>query len=216
MSQLRTSVFFKKKTDAFSLVELVLALAIVAVAVPVMIALIGYFSRTSADVVNREEAYRAFSAVSLYLNGRQGDSSGTSASTTTTIPFSTVAGWVLAAQTTPQPNGKGQLLYAYKTPGSTIGYLVSQTAPTTAVDGMIMVAEIKPAVSNTPTTITSATTLTATAALATSGTVSANAKPYLPLEVALYAVSSSQQTAAWSAGTVTPTPIDTYPLVVNR
>ena len=40
MSQLRTSVFFKKKTDAFSLVELVLALAIVAVAVPVMIALV--------------------------------------------------------------------------------------------------------------------------------------------------------------------------------
>ena len=76
----------------------------------------------------------------------------------------------------------------------------------------------RPAVTTNPpstvvvTAVMPTTTLNATA----SGHVSAFAKPYVPLEIAIYPVSSAAQTTAWTSQAASPTPVDTYPLVVNQ
>jgi prepilin-type N-terminal cleavage/methylation domain-containing protein len=207
---------FKAGIAGFSLIEVVITLAIIALTVPIIIGLFALFSRSSGDAVDREEASRAFIAVSLFLNGGKSDAQ---TGAVLASSFSTVAGWVATAQKTPVANGKGQVLYAYKTRAATAGlppteYLVSLTAPSTGTtDGKIMVAEIRPPA----TTLISQANLAATSSLAggtapTTGTP----KPYVPLQIAIYSVSAAAQVTAWQTQAIPPMPIDTYPLVVNR
>lgn len=188
----------------FSLIEVVIALAVVAITIPVMLGMFGFFSHTSADAVNREEAVRAFDSITLYLNASAPDAAtgtplGTSAGTSPGQYFSTILGWATA--TTPT------FIYAYRTlNGSTSsGYLVSLTAPATGTwQGTLMVGQIKPLITTGNVGFLPNATLTATP----------YTKAYLPLEVAIYGMHSTL-----AAGQTSLSPaalIDTYPTVVLR
>ena len=176
----------------FSLVEVVIAIAIVALAIPVMIGMFSFFSKSSADAMNREEAARTFTAISLFLNGNAPDATtGNALVSSHGDYFASVLYWV-------QNPGAPTLVYAYKAPAiagapsTTGGYLVSLTAPAQGTwSGPLMVGSVKPIpnfVASFPTPYT---------------------KAYVQAEVAVYALSTAKQA-------LPSTPIDTYPAVIMR
>lgn len=191
----------------FSLLEVVIALAVVALAVPVMFGLFSFFSQTSANAVNHEEAARAFTAVSLYLNGNSLDADtkiplgGSSTSNTPGAYFTTVLNWV--------QGGTQVLLFVYKSsdPTTASQYQVSQTPPGTGTwTGTLLIAQITSLYMDKKNTVPFLPSATMSATPYTKG--------YIPVEVALYARPSGSMPAgaAPSANSL----IDTYPAVVLR
>ena len=186
------------------MIEVVIALAVVALAIPVMLGMYGAFNHASADAVNREEAVRAFASMSLYLNAGAPDAvTGTPLGVTGSAApgqyFSTILGW--ATSTTPT------FIYAYRTlNGSTTSdYLVSLTAPAAGTwQGTLMVGQIKPLSTSANIGFLPNATLTATPFT----------KAYVPLEVAIYGMHAAL--AAGQTSIPAAALIDTYPTVVLR
>jgi hypothetical protein len=178
--------------------EVVLALAIVALAIPVMFGMFSIFSRNSVDAMNREEVSRAFDAMTLFLNGNAPDAStGTALTSSHGNYFSSVLYWV-------QNPAPATYVYAYKAPSpngtSTAGgYQVSLTAPHAgAWSGPLLAGAIKPLITNVQSNIGFLPSM-----------ASPYNKAYIPVEISIYALSA--------AGQIVPaTPVDTYPTVILR
>jgi len=194
----------RNNSRGFSLIEVVIALAVVALAIPVMLGMYGAFNHASADAVNREEAVRAFASMSLYLNAGAPDAAtgtplGVSAPAAPGQYFSTLLGW--ATSTTPT------FIYAYRalSGSTTSNYLVSLTAPAAGTwQGTLMVGQIKSLSTNGTSGFLPTATLTATP----------YTKAYVPLEVAIYGMHAAL--AAGQTSIPAAALIDTYPTVVMR
>ncbi|MCX6972288.1 MAG: hypothetical protein NTV93_19360 [Verrucomicrobia bacterium] len=174
----------------FSLVEVVLAVGIVAVAIPAVLGVMAVFSSSSSSTMDRGEAFSAASSLQLYLSGKVRDPA-----TSSNVPFATVYGWTYAARQAP---ASAQVIYAYKTNAAQAGYTISRSAPAGTVGGKVLAAEIL---------------APETRILPSSTLVSASSnysKAYLPLKVSIHALSSASQprTAA--------TLVDSYPMVISQ
>ncbi len=174
----------------FSLVEVVLAVGIVAFAIPAVLGVLAVFSSSSASTMDRGEVASAANSLQLYLNGKVRDPA-----TSSNVPFATVYGWTYAARQAP---ASAQVIYAYKTNATQSGYILSQSAPAGTIEGKMLVAEILAP----ETRILPAATLVSAS--------SNYSKAYLPLKVSIHALSSASQprTAA--------TLVDSYPMAISQ
>lgn len=177
-------------SGGFSLVEVVLAVGIIAIAVPAVLGVMAAFSSSSSSTMDRGEAGSAANSLQLYLSGKVRDSA-----TSANVPFATVYGWTYAARQSP---ASAQVIYAYKTNAAQSDYTFSQRAPTGTIEGKLLAAEI-----HAP-----ETRILPSAAF--TGASSDYSKAYLPLKVSIHALSSASQprTAA--------TLVDSYPMVISR
>ncbi len=154
-------------SSGFSLVEVIIAVGIVAFAIPAVLGVMAVFSSSSAATMDRGEAASAANALQLYLSGK-----------VTNLPFATVYGWTYSARQTP---ANAQVIYAYKTNLSQSDYSFSQTPPTEAIEGKLLAAEILAP----DTRVLPSATLVSDSSLYT--------KSYLPIKVSIYALSSPAQ-----------------------
>ena len=184
-----TAIPRKRQHSALTLVEVVLALGIVAFSILTIVGLLGGFAKVSSATACREEAAAALNVIQLYLDGKAPDSANSSP-----IAFTTVYNWVRAARTSP---ATAQILYAHRDSANPDGYLVSQTPPTDQFDGKIMAAFIL------------APDLTILPDSQLAGTPSAYNKSYLPLRIEIHALSSPAENL--SAANL----VDTFPSVIS-
>jgi Tfp pilus assembly protein PilV len=177
-------------TLGFSLVEVVLAVGIVAFAIPAVLGVMAVFSSSSSSTMDRGEAASAANLLQLYLSGKVMDPT-----TSASVPFATVQGWVHAARQSPS---NAQVIYAYKTNATQSEYTLSQRVPTGTIEGKMLAAEI----------LAPETRILPAATLVSSS--SNYSKAYLPLKVSIHAISSASQplTAA--------TLVDSYPIVISQ
>jgi type II secretory pathway pseudopilin PulG len=155
------------RSSGFSLVEVVLAIGIVAIAIPSVLGVMAVFSSSSSATMGRGEAASAANSLQLYLSGK-----------VTNLPFATVYGWTYAARQSP---ANAQVIYAFKTNASQTDYSFSQVAPTGTIEGKLLAAEILAP----DTRILPSAALVSNSALYT--------KAYLPIKVSIYALSASAQ-----------------------
>ena len=160
-----------RDASGFSLIEVVIALGLVALAIPLIMGMFGSFSKYSVEIRDRDDIKSVVNEVSLYLENEADLESGGDS-------FTTVYEWVLKAS---QNQDDAKVLYAYKPTGSDSGYTVSVTPPLdreiSASDGRIMAVEIMAP----PETVLSKAEL--------NSDVSNYGKAYLPLELHIYALS---------------------------
>jgi hypothetical protein len=180
----------KREHSALSLVEVVLALGIVAFSILTIVGLLGGFAKVSSATAGREEAAAAaLNSIQLCLEGKAPDSANSAP-----ISFTTVYDWVRTARTSP---AMAKILYAYRDSPNPDGYLVSQTPPTGQFNGKIMAALIL------------APDLTILPDSQLVNTASAYNKSYLPLRIEIHALSSPSESL--SATNL----VDTYPSVIS-
>jgi hypothetical protein len=179
----------KHQHSALSLVEVVLALGIVAFSILTIVGLLSGFAKVSSATAGREEAAAALNCIQLCLEGKAPDSANSAP-----ISFTTVYDWVRTARTSP---AMAKILYAYRDSANPDGYLVSQTPPTGQFNGKIMAALIL------------APDLTILPDSQLVSTASAYNKSYLPLRIEIHALSSSSENL--SATNL----VDTYPSVIS-
>jgi prepilin-type N-terminal cleavage/methylation domain-containing protein len=168
--------------QGFTLVEVVVAVGIVAIAIPAILGTLGIFSRVSDGLVTRWDTAAVMSRFSLYLDGMLVD-----AARGDTVAFDDVYGWVRNASADPPVN---QVLYAYKTDVNQAGYSISRNAPVNLVTwGKILAAEV-----HAP-----------TSEMVSEGALVADAadyeKCYLPLQLQVHALSGPAQTTQRTAAT---------------
>lgn len=185
-----TSAQARPRLAGFSLSEVIIALGIIAFAIPLVLAVQGIFSSNSSQTMNRGELASVTSSLQLYLNGRVLDP-GSAA----TVSFNTVYGWVYSARQSP---GSPKVIYGYKTSASESDYTFSQTAPAGNIDGRLLVAEILPPERNV---------LPDNLLVPDSASYS---KACLPMKVALHIlpIPSQKRTSA--------SLVDSYPMVISR
>ena len=131
---MRRSPSPKPPTSGFSLIEVVIALGVVAFVIPAIMGMFAIFSTSSAGAMNRGEAASVVKAVQVYLNGKVKDQ-GTSAK----VPFETAYQWVYEAS---ESSARAKVLYAYKTAATQADYLVSQRKPAGSVEGKFLGVKI--------------------------------------------------------------------------
>lgn len=153
--------------SGFSLVEVVIAVGIVAFAIPSVLGVMAVFSSSSASTMDRGEAASVANSLQLYLSGK-----------VTNLPFSTVYGWTYSARQDP---ANAQVIYAYKTNSSQTDYSFSQTAPTGTIEGKLLAAKILAPDAR----VLPSATLVSDSSLYT--------KAYLPIKVSIYALSTPAQ-----------------------
>lgn len=171
-------------SSGFSLVEVVIAVGIVAIAIPSVLGVMAVFSSSSSATMGRGEAASAANSLHLYLSGKVTD-----------LPFATVYGWTYSARQSP---ASAQVIYAYKTNQSQTDYSFSQAAPTGAIEGKLLAAEI----------LAPDTRVLPSAALVSDSSLYSRA--YLPINVSIYALSTPAQPR-------TPaTFVDSYPMVISK
>lgn len=174
----------------FSLVEVVLALGILAFTIPAIIGVMAVFSSSSSSTMDRGEAASALNALQLYLSGKVRDPA-----TSSNVPFATVYSWTYAARQAP---ASAQVIYGYKTNAAQTDYTFSQREPAGSIEGKLLAVEI----------LAPETRILPSAAFASGS--SNYSRAYLPLKVSIHALSSASQprTAA--------TLVDSYPVVISQ
>lgn len=154
-------------SSGFSLIEVVIAVGIVAFAIPSVLGVMAVFSSSSSATMDRGEAASVADSLQLYLSGKVDP-----------LPFATVYGWTYAAR---QNESNAQVIYAYKTDANQSDYRFSQTPPSGAIDGKLLAARIlAPDPRVLPDT-------------ALVGDSANYAKAYLPIKVSIYALSTPSQ-----------------------
>ena len=174
----------------FSLVEVVIALGIVALAIPAIIGVLAVASSSSSSTIDRGEVASAADALRLYLNGKVKDPV-----TSASVPFATVYGWVYASRQSP---ASAQVIYAYKTNANQTDYIFSQTPPAGVFVGKMLAAEIRAPETNVlPSNLLP-------------GDAAQYSKSYLSLKASIYALSATTQQVSPA------TFVDSYPMTISR
>ncbi len=174
----------KHPSAGFSLIEIVIAVGIVAFAIPSVLGVMAVFSSSSSATMDRGEAASVANSLQLYLSGK-----------VTNLPFATIYGWTYAARQNP---ANAQVIYAYKSDASQSDYSFSQTPPNGAIEGKLLAAEI---LAPDPRVLPAAALVSDNANYA---------KAYLPIKVAIYALSTPAQP-------LTPASfVDSYPMVIPK
>lgn len=180
----------KSRCAGFSLIEVIIAMGIVGFIIPVILGVQATFSYSSTRAMDRSDVASMSHSLELYLNGRVPDPSSSA-----TVPFSTVYGWVYAARQAP---GKAQVIYGYKANASHTDYIFSQSPPTGNVEGRLLAIEIlAPEQKVLPDDLLGSDSAT-------------YSKACLPLKVSVHVLADPFQKR--TAGTF----MDAYPVVVSR
>jgi type II secretory pathway pseudopilin PulG len=197
------------RAAAFSLVEVIIAVGIVALAIPSLLAVFGFFSDVSVSTNDRDDAESVTRAVMLFLENEAGNTSASDTTIDAAGSFATVYQWVVAARGNPDD---ATVLYAYKPrisdSGSTgtgetdSGYVASATPPTedqvSSFDGRIMAVEIHAPETN----ILPDTVLVPD--------VSNYVRAYLPMKLEIYALFSATEERTNTKL------VETFPVVLSR
>lgn len=166
----------------FSLIEVVIAVGLVAVAIPTLLGMFGYFSEISVTVRDRDDIEAVAGAVQVFLETGAGKDAGSGA-----LPaagtFAAVYDWVYKARQDPD---RATVVYAYHHRGKDAVYTVSTVPPgedeISLLDGRIMAVEIHPPGER----------------MLPSSSLDANVsnyrKAYLPLELEIFALSTAEET----------------------
>ena len=190
---MRINLSNSKTNNGFSLIEVVMAVAIVAIAIPTMLGMFAYFSKASVETKDFSDSESVTNAVLLFLeNDPQAG-------------FETVYQWVTQARQNP---AQAQVLYVYKkqqTSSQSNGPAVVEEAAYTVTlsppqdsdislsDGRIMAVEVQAPDTRIIETFTG---------------LDAYDKTYLPIKIDIYAVNSPTQERKDL--------LETYPAVIFR
>ena len=193
----KTTLCKEPAVRGFTLIEVVLALGIFAVAIPAVIGMIGIFSSSTQSMLESGATTSAVSVFEPYLNGEMQDvdkslNGEMQDVDKSSVSFAKAYGWAYEART-----GTETVIYAYKESRDQAEHFISQKAPTTH-DGPILAAKVLPVASNL---------LPADKFVASP---SAYTQSYLPLKLEIHALSSASET-------LTPENfVTSYPMVLSR
>lgn len=182
----KTTLCKEPAVRGFTLIEVVLALGIFAVAIPAVIGMIGIFSSSTQSMLESGATTSAVSVFEPYLNGEMQDVDKSS------VSFAKAYDWAYEART-----GTETVIYAYKESWDQAEHFISQKAPTTH-DGPILAAKVLPVASNL---------LPADKFVASP---SAYTQSYLPLKLEIHALSSASETLTPENF------VTSYPMVLSR
>ena len=186
----------KSHTAGFSLIEVLIAVGLVAVAIPSILGLFGYYSQISVNNQDREDASSVVSAIHIYLENEAANEAANGDSSS----FATVYEWVYDARQDPE---EATVLYAYKDRDNDSHFTVSVDPPDEdgdldRIDGRILAVEIQ---APDETVLPEADFV---------ANWSEYRKAYLPLKMKIYALSASVEPRTGANF------IDSFPVVLSR
>lgn len=181
-----------EKQTGFSLSEVVIALALVAVSIPTIISLFGTFTNLSGEIRGRDELGAIVNEVTLYLENEAGSLDDVN-------HFDKVYEWVKQAS---EGVDQAQVLYYYLSAADSTDYKVSPAKPgddeISSLDGRIVAIEL----------LAPQGSILSSDDIGTD--ISAYNKAYLPLELHIYGLASPVDQP--SKGNY----LDTFPIVLSR
>lgn len=191
----------RKPTCGFSLIEVAVALGVIAFTIPALLGMFAIFSDTTGEVQDYVEVAASLGSLQHYLDGMAKEPTSLPGAITQEeldgrVSFERVYSWVYRARI---DESSAEVLYAYREAVLPGQYIVSLAAPNQAeVEGKVLAMKIIPA----PATVVPHSEITSD--------VTDYTRAYLPMRVAVHSLSGGAEEPS------TLNFVDSYPIAIAR